>query len=91
MKHGVTYLNHSQYQRYKQRRENFSKNQKTKLRLLNAFKKFVVWMLITILGGLSIAILSSLFIRGLDIEYNMQQASFERFMIANGDSHDIQK
>jgi hypothetical protein len=91
MKHGVTYLSHNAYQRYKLKRENACQNYKSKMALINFIKKFVVWLLITGFGCLSILVLSFLFIRGLDIEYNMQQDSIEHFMIANGDSYDINR
>lgn len=77
MKHGVTYLSRNAYRRYK-------------LMKLMApiLKTLAIWLLISIIGSLCIWLFSSLVIRGLDIEYNMQQATVERFMIATGDNHD---
>lgn len=80
MKHGVTYLNHNAYRRYKLMRT-----------LAPYLKSLAVWLFCTIITILCMSLFSSLLIRALDIEYEMQQATVERYMIANGDNHDNQK
>ncbi|WP_151765818.1 hypothetical protein [Acinetobacter colistiniresistens] len=76
MKHGVTYLNHNAYQRYKFKRA-----------LLNLMRPVITWLLITAIGCSGMVGLGSLIIRAIDIEYNMQLTNTERFLTA-GDFHD---
>ncbi|WP_417212016.1 hypothetical protein [Acinetobacter venetianus] len=86
MKHGVTYLSTSQYKKYKALKS--GKSPSTSYVIISSVAK---WLMTFVVVGFCLWILATLAIRGLDIEYNMQQAKIEKFMALNGDSYDNQK
>lgn len=80
MKHGVTYMNSTDYQKYKQK----------KIRIA-VLKKMAQSVFLCILFAFSFSLFTALWVRGLDIEYQMQKERTDKFLSLSGEKYDIQK
>lgn len=80
MKHGVTYMNSTAYQKYKQKKSQVA-----------ALKKLALLVFLCILFAFSCSLFTALFVRGLDIEYQMQKDRNDKFLSLSGEKYDSQK